>query len=208
MQKILENISVEYELQSSCGNTKYNISDVCSDKETNQHNEIASVKSEVTITVVTTNVGENSSGSNVIISTALPSSEEGYPPNILLKAMTNIVTRNVKTQKVSKVSTNVAKDVTEATALIDSDLITASFRVKTIVIYVLLSVFILLNAVLLILLLRQRRKYERKNKLSSLTASQCPNKDCESDDLNHYESVGNVPPNWTPFPRSVMYSTL
>jgi Leucine-rich repeat (LRR) protein len=203
MRKFLENISVEYELQSSCGNTKYNISGVCSDKEMNQENEIASVKSEATISAVTTNVGENSSGSSVIISSALPSSEEGYPPNLLLQAMTNTVTRDVKTQEVSKVSTNVAKDVTEAIAMDNSDLITASF-ININVINVLLCVFILLTAVLFVLFLRQRTKYKRKNKLSSLTASQYPNKDCESDDLNHYEYIGNVPPNWTPFPRPVM----
>jgi preprotein translocase subunit SecF len=142
MRKFLETFSIEYELQSSRGNTKYNISGVCDYKETNQHNEIASVKSEATISVVTTSVGENSSGSSVITSPQLPSREEAYLVNILLQAMRNSVTRELETQEVSKVSTNVAKDVTETIALDDSVLITPSFRIKIISIYVLLCVFI------------------------------------------------------------------
>jgi hypothetical protein len=208
MQTFLENISVEYKLQSSCGNAKYNISVVCDYKETNQQNDIASVKSEATIRVVTTNVGENSSGSSAKTSTQLPSGEEAHLLNILLQAMRNTETRELETQEVSKVSTKVAKDVTEAIALDDSDLITPSFRIKIIIINVLLCVIILLTAVLFILSLRQRRKYERKNKLSSLTASQCPNTDCESDNLNLYEYFGVAPSNWTPFAGPVMYRDL
>jgi Leucine-rich repeat (LRR) protein len=90
MRKFLETFSIEYELQSSCGSTKYNISDACDYKETNQHNEITSFNSEATTRVVTTNVGENSSGSSVITPTALPSSEEAHLLNILLQPMINI----------------------------------------------------------------------------------------------------------------------
>jgi hypothetical protein len=57
----LEKFSTEYELQLSCGNTKYNISDVCGYKQINQRNEIASVESEATISVV----AKNTSGSSV-----------------------------------------------------------------------------------------------------------------------------------------------
>jgi hypothetical protein len=177
-------------------NPKYNISDVCSDKQNNQHDEIASVKSEATISVVTKNVGENTSGSSVITSTQLPS-REGHLLNILLQAMTNTVTRELKTQQLSKVSTNVANDVTEAIALDDPDLITPSFRM-IIVINIIPSAFIFLTAVvLLILLLRQRRKHKRRHIPSSLTVSQYTNEDCENDDLNSYEDAGNDPSNWT-----------
>jgi hypothetical protein len=208
MQKILENISVEYELQSSCGNTKYNISDACDHQETNQHNEIASVKSEATISVVTKNVGENTSGSSVITSTQLPSTEEGDLLNILLQTMINIVTRELKTKEVSKVSTNVAKDITEAIALDDPDLITPSFRM-IIAINVILSVFIFLTAaVLLILHLRQRRKQKRRHIPTSLTVSQYTNEDCESDDLNCYEDAGKDLSNWTSFLGPVRDSAL
>jgi hypothetical protein len=108
-----------------------------------------------------------------------------------------------RSEETTSVSINVSKYVTEATSIDDSGL-----RMQIIVINVLLCVFIFLTAVFLVLYLRQRRKCKRKHIVTSLTESQYRNADHEGEALKHYEEVGAVPSDWTPFGRPVMCNKL
>ncbi|KDR17933.1 slit homolog 1 protein-like [Zootermopsis nevadensis] len=185
MRKLLDKRNTKFELQCSCDNAKYDINNDCGDKEINQQNEITSVKSEETVSVVTTNGTENYSASSVfkLTSDPLPKTEEPRTPNIS-QVSRSTAKSELKTQNVSEISMNVAEDITKATAPDDLDFTTHS---SLYVISGLLCGFIVLSVVLLVLFLRQRRK----NKRDLLrTASRYRDTDCESDNL-----VGNDPSN-------------
>jgi hypothetical protein len=156
--------------------------------------------------------------------------------NVVTTELTQKVSKEMSTmrvpqQKVSEVSKDVTECVTEATSLDHSSLITPSFRMMIIVMNVLLCVFIVLAAVLFVLFLRQSGKLKKIRILKSdtrsqnqaqlaseaeaplqpqtnNTVSQNRNGDYESDALKHYEKVGIVPSNWTPFGGPHMCSDL